>query len=421
MVVSREELYRLVWAIPMTHVAKQFDVSSSYMARVCALLNIPRPDRGYWAKLEVGRAPPAEPLSEARPGDQLHWSRDGQHLPPPKPRPPQRRPDVPVRILKNRTHGLILGAREHFENSRPGDDDAYLRPYKKLLVDVTSSKACLGKALDFANDLFNAFESVGHRVVIAPPHEQLRCTSIDERENRTKQRPYSYYNSRWSPRRPTVVYVGGVAIGLAVTEMSEEVLLRYINGKYIREAEDVAAKPARYHVDHSWTTTREIPSGRLRLVAYSPYWRVDWSADWQETKKKSLCSAIKSIVTFVENATVDLVAKIEEADWRAEVARQEQLIAEEKRRREEDRRCTEQSRLESREELAKIIQRWADAMSVERFLAGVEQRVGILPENEQAPVQERLKLAREFLGTQDPLDFFLSWKIPKEHYLPVYS
>ena len=34
MTVSRDELYGLVWAKPMTHVAKQFDVSSSYLARI---------------------------------------------------------------------------------------------------------------------------------------------------------------------------------------------------------------------------------------------------------------------------------------------------------------------------------------------------------------------------------------------------
>jgi hypothetical protein len=54
--VSREELSRLVWSEPMSKIAEQFDVSGSYLARVCTLLNVPRPERGYWAKLAVGRA-----------------------------------------------------------------------------------------------------------------------------------------------------------------------------------------------------------------------------------------------------------------------------------------------------------------------------------------------------------------------------
>lgn len=60
-------------------------------------------------------------------------------------------------------------------------------------------------------------------------------------------------------------------------------------------------------------------------------------------------------------------------------------------------------------------------MSVERFLAGVEQRAAELPEADRTLILERLKLAREFLGTQDPLDFFLSWKTPAERYQPVYA
>ena len=53
--VSREALYGMVWSEPMLRVAARFGVSSSYMARVCALLNVPRTVRGYWAKLAVGK------------------------------------------------------------------------------------------------------------------------------------------------------------------------------------------------------------------------------------------------------------------------------------------------------------------------------------------------------------------------------
>jgi hypothetical protein len=67
--ITREELYELVWSKPMTKVGEQFEVSGSYMARICDVLNVPRPERGYWAKLAVGKAPARRPLPEARPGD----------------------------------------------------------------------------------------------------------------------------------------------------------------------------------------------------------------------------------------------------------------------------------------------------------------------------------------------------------------
>lgn len=77
--IAREELYELVWSMPMTKVAEKFSVSGSYMARVCSVfaLGVPRPERGYWAKLEVGKALPRPALLEALPGDQLFWSQDG--------------------------------------------------------------------------------------------------------------------------------------------------------------------------------------------------------------------------------------------------------------------------------------------------------------------------------------------------------
>ena len=43
--VSREELYRLVWSEPINRIAERFDVSGSYLARICTLLNVPRPER----------------------------------------------------------------------------------------------------------------------------------------------------------------------------------------------------------------------------------------------------------------------------------------------------------------------------------------------------------------------------------------
>ena len=422
--ISREELYQLVWLEPMTKVAVRFDVSGSYMARICELLNVPRPERGYWAKLAVGKAPEPLPLPEARPGDQLYWSKDEKFRPPPKPRqaPRSRSASRRVTISPSRVHPLIRGAKAHFENSRPVDDGAYLKPFKQLLVDVSTSEACLDKALGLANDLFNAFESVGHRVVIAPKDEALRRAEIDEREVRKEKRDRYHRSRLWSPYRPTVVYIGSVPIGLAVVEMSEDVVLRYVRGKYVRDADYIPPNSSRRFAaqDHTWTTTQELPAGRMRIVAYSPFWRVDWSIDWQETKKSSLRPRLKSIVEAVESSAVVLAARLDEADAKAEAERLEWMAAAEKRKREEDQRQVERSFQESRDHLGEIIQQWANVMNVERFLAGVEESADVLPEKDRDRVLARLNLAREFLGTQDPLDFFLSWKTPDERYTSQY-
>jgi hypothetical protein len=153
------------------------------------------------------------------------------------------------------------------------DEGQHLRPYKRLLVDVTASLARLDKALAFANGLFNALESAGHRVLISSSAENFTRAYIDEHEQLPKPQSSDqsyYYNHLWSPQRPTIVYVGSVAFGLALIEMSESVVLRYVNGKYIRESDYKPSKGSSRYVDHSWTTTKEIPCGRLRLVVYAP-------------------------------------------------------------------------------------------------------------------------------------------------------
>ena len=62
MAISRERLYQEVWSEPMTSVALKYKVSASFLARVCTWLNVPRPQRGYWAKLAVGKVTKRPPL-----------------------------------------------------------------------------------------------------------------------------------------------------------------------------------------------------------------------------------------------------------------------------------------------------------------------------------------------------------------------
>jgi len=46
MTVSREKLHEEVWAEPMTAVAKRYEVSSNYLARICERLGVPVPTFG---------------------------------------------------------------------------------------------------------------------------------------------------------------------------------------------------------------------------------------------------------------------------------------------------------------------------------------------------------------------------------------
>jgi hypothetical protein len=275
--VTREELYGLVWAEPMLKVAARFDVSSSYMARICGLMNVPRPERGYWAKMAVGKASAQPPLPEIRPGDQAVWNRSGTAQPVSRPLPkppatkPKRKSALAARIPE--IHPLIHGAKGHFEVGRTSYWSKYLRPAKRNLVDLVVSKSGVDKALDFANVLFREFESRECRVVLSPNGERVSRPAVDEHEVPKKPSNNSYEHDRhWSPGRVTVVYIGSIAIGLTIIEMSEETDGRYVDGEYVRVDQSPVPKRGRYTDD--WRISKhDFPSGRLCLQAYCPDWR----------------------------------------------------------------------------------------------------------------------------------------------------
>jgi hypothetical protein len=53
--VERQKLYEQVWSIPGATLAIQYGISDVGLAKACKRYRIPRPPRGYWARLEAGQ------------------------------------------------------------------------------------------------------------------------------------------------------------------------------------------------------------------------------------------------------------------------------------------------------------------------------------------------------------------------------
>jgi len=64
--LSREELFALVWDRPTQEVARELGVSDVAIAKLCARLQVPKPPRGYWAKVQSGQTPKRPPLAAFR-------------------------------------------------------------------------------------------------------------------------------------------------------------------------------------------------------------------------------------------------------------------------------------------------------------------------------------------------------------------
>ena len=231
-----------------------------------------------------------------------------------------------------------------------------------------------------------------------------------------RKEPNHRYPMLWSPDRPTVVYGPDAAIGLTIVEMSELVRVRYVNGEYVKDEDDRPRSRSRYLSDRSWTTDKDLPSGRFRVVLYSPHPSVDWMEAFDEKSAKALESRIGRIASRVKSASKELVPQIEEARRQARIAHQAFLEQQRVWQEKEHRRRLLEARQESEKRLRQGIAQWSDLKALADFLETAEKSIEGLPPETAAPMAERLRLAREMLGSIDPLEFLRDWRTPDDIY-----
>lgn len=396
----------------MVRVAARYGVSSSFLARICSRLNVPRPSRGYWAQLEVGKAEATPALPAPRPGDELEWSREGRarRLPRARPQPPAGRvPSLYTRGDRPDRHELLLGVREQFEAGKVLDS-GFLQPAKRGIVDVFVSKQTLVRALDIANVLFVALETRGHRVTLAPANQYLARPDVDVRSD--SGRSGSSYG-QWRPERATIVLVGTVAIGLTLFELTEEVEVRWSNGAYIRALETPSDRRRATAVS-ARTSVRDMPSGKLGLRASSPYVRTDWVHQWCEAGGSDLTAKVGNIVREIEASAPAIAALVDEVERQEEDDRKQREAAFETWNCEDADRRRLQNIKDSREELFVVIDAWGAVRRIEDFFADVERRVATIPEREADEVRERVRRARALIGDANAFGRLLAWKAPEE-------
>lgn len=408
-------------ASPLSKLAGEYGISGTALAALCKKHKVPYPGSGYWTRKSLGLEAELPVLPEAI--DEVIEIIPGT----PKPRQPKSPKD---RVTKDKAakktriehHPLLFGAEGHFRKSREVKDGEFLRPYKRLLPDVICSESALPRALRIVNALYLALHEQGYRVHIAPQNDDIARIRVPEQEVEFKDRKYGrYYSSGiWGPDRPTIFYIGTVPIGLAVTEMTERVTMRYVNGDYHREDSKLVRSMKPWQLAQSWTTEQDMPSGRLRIIAYSPKKGVEWSARCQDTPEEPLEKVISTIVEKLQ-ASHNHILKLMIAEDAAEAKRKKEREEEwERYERREDARKVAQALSDSRQQLAETIEKWGKAMAVERFFTDAEERLINLDNERRQPLEERLKLARAMMGSIDPLDFIENWRAPDERYRSKY-
>ena len=64
--ISREELFAMIWERPTQEIAKELGVSDVAIGKLCTRLQVPKPPRGYWARVQSGQTPRRPPLAAFR-------------------------------------------------------------------------------------------------------------------------------------------------------------------------------------------------------------------------------------------------------------------------------------------------------------------------------------------------------------------
>lgn len=166
-VLTRYDLYNLVWSTPMMKLAEQYGISGKGLAKICARMDLPVPPRGYWAKVNAGHKPPCLGLPPEGPDTVLRYEIDllnsiCQKAVAKKKQPVELNGAREKISLKERLEDLHPLVRSTQKVCREGIRPFYGKP--KLLprwVSINVSKSKLNAALLFLENLIRHFEEKG--------------------------------------------------------------------------------------------------------------------------------------------------------------------------------------------------------------------------------------------------------------------
>lgn len=336
--VTREQLYKQLWAKPTVRLAKEYGVSDVALAKICRRHGIPKPPLGYWAKVQHGHKvyqPPLPKMDDPR-LEKIHITPlpEGE-------READLQPETQERIRAEKSedrkivvldamespHALVLRTERSLHSAAP-DDCGIIRPRDKGCIDVAIGKDSIDRAMRIMDALIRAIEVRNMRVVVRDQdHKSI-----------------------------TLVEVEDETVDLRLAEMLGE-RARDLTPEQKRQNEE-------YRILRPHSPTERHPRGLLVLsiAGERRYARHRWS----ETDGKPLEDKLNSIVAWL----------YKEADGIKERRRAREN---QERRWEEERKQREQAERQRREEEERIkqldadVSAWHKAQRMKAYIAAVEE------------------------------------------------
>jgi hypothetical protein len=267
---TRQELYDLVWSIPMTKLAERYGISGNGLAKACRKAAIPVPERGYWAKLQAGKKATRKALPAAKrdtprrviispPGKQ-----EDPTPPPPVPesvavkieQAKQAAKPVSVPATLSNLHRIVAGWIE--EQKRRSDGPRFSWTVPGLPMDDND----LGKRrLRIFSALLKAIEASGYA---------LKCERY----------------------REVQIQSGAMVIELILEEHVKQIR---------RLITDEDRRSSRWYAEGQKWTQEKVPTGRLRLRLHEPEYR-HVVKEWEETESDPLEAHLDEVLPKLAGA-----------------------------------------------------------------------------------------------------------------------
>ena len=304
---TRQELYDLVWLEPMRTLAKRLGRSDVGLAKACKRYDIPRPPRGYWAKLKAGKKIPRQSL--------------------------------PPRGL-GMSNEIKIGGRHWWQESLSDEKILNSTPkppvFEEDISDVEKRVRVMVKPVPAARSLAKAHKIIG------------KLLQADE-ERREKQRQSSYSFSWDAPifddpfEKRRLCVLSAIFIALERYGMRPS-----LGGKEARELsvkvgdQDVCfildATSQKHDSRHEASIRTRGTSNKLRLVF--PNWRSSSGIrnSWEDSKGLPLEKQLRDIVTTLIVTGERNYREGRQGHYEWMVERKARLQEEERKRREENAR-----------------------------------------------------------------------------------
>lgn len=357
-VFLREELYERVWTTPMYRLAKEFGYSDVGLAKVCEKHNIPRPELGYWRRIELGHKPERTPLPVVEQPNPYRIEiaireRNRSH----DRTTPTEVPAIPVSPDRPLAHPVVVRS-ERLLRSAKKDDSGILVPRTGTASHLRVTEAALARGLRILDAFFVALESGGMQIVW-PKEENASLEVVGE----------------------------GEKIGFAL----EEILDR----KAHRPTEQ---EEARHKRDYWWSPPKwdYQATGLLRISLLNSE-TTGVRRTWSERKERSLESQLGAVVLGI----VTLVASIKEVKVKRQRWHDEW---EARRKREEEARREHEEFLRRGEVIRKAAQALHESQLVRKLAVclGQSPHLHKLPFESFQQMQGILEWCSEYADRLDP-------------------